>query len=50
VDHDGYYTIDHLIVPNKKWYLTASDEYKQYYSTIYIIDNGKAYKELNGKL
>lgn len=47
---DGYYVINHYVLPNKKWYDTASDEYKKYYDTIYIVDNEKIYKEVDGKL
>lgn len=50
VNQDGYYVIDHIVIPNMKWYENASDEYKQYYETIYITDGEKVYKEVEGKL
>jgi hypothetical protein len=50
VSKDGYYVIDHIILPNLTWYNNASEEYKQYYGTIYIMHEDKIYKEVNGKL
>lgn len=51
VKDDGYYVIDHFVLPNEKWYKTASKEYKDYYTTIYIVgDDEKIYKEVEGKL
>ena len=29
--HDGYYVVEHIIIPNMKWYANATPEYKQYY-------------------
>lgn len=50
VKDDGYYVIDHIILPNMKWYENASEEYKNYYDYIYITDGDKLYKEVDGKL
>ena len=50
VDSDGYYTVDHVILPNMDWYENANDEYREYYDTIYVTDGEKVYKELNGTL
>ena len=47
---DGYYVIEHMVLPNKLWYDNASKEYKEYYDTVYIIDNEKVYKEVKGNL
>lgn len=38
VKDDGYYVVDHIIIPNMKWYENSSDEYKEYYETIYVTD------------
>jgi hypothetical protein len=46
--HDGYYVVEHIIIPNLKWYINSSKEYKQFYETIYITDGGKLYKEIEG--
>lgn len=46
VTQDGYYVIDHIIIPNKTWYDNATPEYKEYYDTIYITDGEKLYKEV----
>lgn len=49
--HDGYYVVEHIVIPNMKWYINASSEYKQYYDTIYVMsDDEKLYKEVNGEL
>lgn len=48
--HDGYYVVDHMIIPNLKWLENSSDEYKEYYETIYVTDNEKIYKVVNGEL
>ena len=41
---DGYYVIEHIILPTLEWLETASDEYKEYYETIYVTDLEKCYK------
>ena len=46
VDQDGYYTVDHIILPNMTWYENASDEYKNFYDVIYITDGEKVYKKV----
>ena len=48
--HDGYYVVEHIVIPNIKWYINASYEYKKYYETIYITDGEKLYKEIEGEL
>lgn len=50
VDKDGYYTVDHLIIPNLKWLENASEEYLEYYETIYVTDGEKLYKQIDGEL
>lgn len=50
VKKDGYYVVDHIILPNMKWYKNSSDEYKEYYETIYVTDGEKLYKEVEEKL
>lgn len=46
---DGYYNVNHLILPTMDWYentyLQQNDEYKKAFETIYIIDSdNKLYK------
>ena len=48
--HDGYYVVDHIILPNLKWLQNASEEYKKYYETIYVTDGKKIYKVVNNAL
>lgn len=48
--HDGYYVVEHIVIPNMKWYANATADYKAYYETIYITDGEKLYKEINGEL
>lgn len=50
VKEDGYYVVDHIILPNMKWYENSSDEYKKYYETIYVTDGEKLYKEVEKEL
>lgn len=50
VTKDGYYTVDHLIIPNFKWLENASEEYLEYYETIYVTDGEKLYKLVEDKL
>lgn len=44
VAKDGFYTIEHIILPNLLWLANASEEYKSYYEHIYVTDNEKVYK------
>jgi hypothetical protein len=48
--HDGYYVVDHMIIPNLKWLENSSEDYLNYYETIYITDNEKVYKLVNNEL
>lgn len=50
VNKDGYYVVDHFIIPNMKWLENASDEQKAYYETIYLTDEEKLFKIVNGEL
>lgn len=50
VREDGYYIVDHIILPNLKWLENSSEEYKQYYETIYVTDGERIYKEVDGIL
>ena len=50
VTKDGYYVVDHIILPTIDWLRSASDEYKQYYETIYVTDYKKIYKLVEGNL
>lgn len=47
---DGYYVVDHIIIPTIKWLENSSEEYKQYYETIYVTDGQKIYKQINEEL
>lgn len=49
VTSDGYYVINHLVLPTKDWYLNTyqkqSDDYRSAFDSIYIIDvDNKLYK------
>lgn len=50
VSKDGFYIIEHIILPNIKWLENSSKEYLSYYETIYVTDNEKVYKLVNDKL
>lgn len=47
---DGFYTVEHIILPNIKWLENSSEEYKQYYETIYVTDDERVYKMVEGTL
>lgn len=49
VKRDGYYTVNHIVLPNRKWYLETylqqDDDYRAAFDTVYIIDDdNKLYK------
>jgi hypothetical protein len=49
VKKDGYYNINHVVLPTKEWFLNTyskqSEDYKSAFETIYIIDSdNKLYK------
>lgn len=41
---DGYYKINHMVLPTVDWWNNASDDNKEYFETIYFVDNNKIYK------
>lgn len=48
VKKDGYYNVNHIVLPTIDWYnntyLKQDDEYRSGFDTVYIIDNSKLYK------
>ena len=50
VTEDGFYTVEHIVIPNIKWLENSSEEYLKYYETIYVTDNEKVYKIINNTL
>ena len=53
VKQDGYYNINHIVLPTKTWYnntyLQQSDDYRAGFEVVYIIDvDNKLYKLVNG--
>lgn len=54
VKRDGYYNVNHIILPTKAWYtntyLGQSDDYRSGFESIYIIDDdNKLYKLVDGE-
>ena len=54
VKKDGYYNVNHLVLPTMEWfnntYLAQSNDYRSAFSTIYVIDDdNKLYKYIDGK-
>lgn len=52
---DGYYTINHIVLPTTAWlnntYLNSSDSYKNAFESIYIIgDDNRLYKYVESSL
>lgn len=50
VTKDGYYIVEHIVIPTIEWWNEASEEYKEYYETIYVTDGESVYKEVDGEL
>lgn len=50
VDKDGYYVIDHIIIPTFDWLKEAPKECFDEYDTIYVTDKEKIYKIVEGEL
>lgn len=46
VTDDGYYLIDHIILPTKDW---VTDTYVKYYDTVYCVENDKIYKYVDSQ-
>lgn len=49
IKDDGFYVVQHIIIPNLLWWQNSSDEYKAYYENIYLTDNEKIYKIVDGE-
>lgn len=50
VKQDGYYVVDHIILPTIKWLENSSEEYISYYETIYVTDGERIYKVIDDNL
>lgn len=50
IDKDGYYVIDHIVLPTTEWLEEVPEECFQEYDTIYVTDKEKVYKLVDGKL
>jgi hypothetical protein len=50
IKEDGYYVVNHFVLPTKEWYENASDEYKEYYESIYFVDDEKIFKVVDGEI
>ena len=53
VKRDGYYNVNHIVLPTRKWYtdtyLAQGDDYRAGFETVYIIDvDNKLYKLVDG--
>lgn len=53
VKKDGYYNVNHIVLPTRKWYtdtyLAQNDDYRAGFETVYIIDvDNKLYKLVDG--
>ena len=54
VKKDGYYNVNHIILPTKDWfnntYLIQTDDYRKAFESVYIIDtDNKLYKYVEGE-
>lgn len=50
VKDDGYYVVDHIVLPTIEWLNHADEEYLEYYDNVYVTDGSKLYKSISGKL
>ena len=53
VTEDGYYVVDHIILPTVKWYehcVKFNQDYLEYYETIYVTDGDKVFKTVEEEL
>lgn len=50
IDRDGYYVIDHIVLPTTDWLLEAPEECFELYDVIYVTDKEKIYKVVDGDL
>lgn len=50
VKDDGYYVVDHIVLPTLKWLQQATEEFLEYYDAIYVTDGEKVYKSIEGEL
>lgn len=48
VKEDGYYVVTHMILPTRQWYNNLTN--KDNWETIYIFEDDKIYKEVDGEL
>lgn len=55
VDEDGYYIVNHFVLPTKEWYdqylINQDEELSQFISNgIYFVENNKLYKVVDGEI
>jgi hypothetical protein len=50
IDKDGYYVIDHIVLPTLEWLQQAPEECFEHYDIIYVTDKEKIYKVVENKL
>lgn len=50
VEEDGYYLIDHVVLPNMNWFESATNDKLSYFDTIYLTDGEKLYKVVDNSL
>lgn len=50
IDKDGYYVVDHIVLPTFDWLKEAPEECFAEYDTIYVTDKEKIYKIVEGEL
>ena len=47
---DGYYTIDHIVLPTLDWWENVKNMDLSYYSNIYVTDGFSIFKAIDGEL
>lgn len=47
---DGYYIVEHIVLPTVEWFNLVKDQDLSYYNMIYVTDGRFVYKYINGEL
>ena len=50
VKDDGYYVVDHIVLPTLKWLDNTTEDFLEYYDTVYVTDGEKVYKAIGKSL
>lgn len=49
VTFDGWFTVNHIVIPSKEWFDNATKAELNLYTVVYYTDGSQVYKYINGK-